>query len=127
MVTDDDLIELFGKTQKELKEIIDLNSKIFEVSTEFTGQLDHLYEVIGMVVVGRLFGWRVMRLVSSRRCWTLATKLFGDPKLLMPPEGELSHKSIGLILAKKVGYYWDVISGKASRDDLPLHERKLIK
>lgn len=127
LITDQELMEKFGKTEKELKEMVVLYSKIEQVCTDFTGQIDHLYEVVGMVVAGRLFGWRVMRLVSSRRCWTLAFKLFGDPKLLMPERGSLTRKSIGLDIVDGIGRYWDVISGKSNRDDLPLHERKFLK
>jgi hypothetical protein len=80
-----------------------------------------LYEAIGMVVTGRLMGWRVMRLVSSGRCWALSIKLFGDPKLLMPARGKYYDKSVGMKIIDTTGEYWDYIKRVKS---LPLEQRK---
>jgi len=92
-------------TDKELKDEID------KVSTEFHGQIDDLYQAVGMIVVGRLYGWKVMRLASPRSCWTKAFKLFGDPKKLMPERGLLAHKSLGLRVCDAVGDYWEFVRG----------------
>ena len=90
----------------------ELNEKIIQVSTDFKGQIDDLYQVVGMIVVGRLFGWRVMRLAAPRRIWSKSAELFGDPKLLMCSRGVLAYKSLGLKIVDKVGDYWDVVKGK---------------
>jgi len=89
----------------------ELMAKIDEVSGAFVGQIDDLYKVVGMIVVGRLYGWRVMRLITSGPLWKSAFKLFGDPKELMPQRGKYSHKSIGLRVVDEIGGYWDVIKG----------------
>ena len=89
----------------------ELLQSIDAVCTDYKGQLDDLYKAVGMLVVGRLYGWRVMRLVSSRSVWTRVSRLFGDPKQLMEPEGRLAHKSVGLNAIKTVSEYWDVING----------------
>lgn len=104
----------------------ELNQKIEQVCEEFHGQLDHLYQAVGMIVVGRYFGWRVMRLVAPARTWRLATKLFGDPKLLMPERGRLAHKSVGLKLADRIGDYWGIIRGSRSRDEIPVEQRRMV-
>lgn len=101
----------------------ELNAKVETVCTEFSGQLDDLYAVVGMIVVGRLFGWRVMRLVSRRGHWALAAKLFGDPKALMRERGVLAHKSVGLAIIDKAGDYWEVIRGHKS---IAREDRKLV-
>lgn len=102
----------------------ELMARIEEVTKDFHGQIDHLYEAVGMIVIGRLFGWKVMRLASSRRCWTTATSLFGDPKLLMREREKYAYKSFGLAVVDKVGDYWEVIKGhrKVSMD-----ERRIIE
>lgn len=106
-------------TDEELMKLIE------NIVKDYTGQADHLYEAIGMVVVGRLFGWRVMRLVSSRRCWMLASKMFGDLKEFLPERGRYAHKSIGLELVDRIGGYWDFIRG--SKSSAPIQEdRKTI-
>src|SRR5574343_577307 len=99
----------------------ELMKKIEEVSTNFVGQLDDLQAAVGMLAVGRLYGWRVTRLISSKRHWQVACRLFGDLKELLPPEGDLAHKSVGLTVVKKAGDYWDFVAGNVSRDELPLH------
>ena len=104
----------------------ELMAKIEEVTKNFIGQLDQLYEAVGMITTGRLLGWRVMRLVSSRRCWMMASKLFGDPKKLMPERGKYYKKSIGFKIIDGTMDYWDVIAGNVSREELPLHERKRL-
>lgn len=102
----------------------ELMKKVQKISTEYHGQIDDLYEVVGLIITGRLFGWRVMRLASSRSCWTLATKLFGDPKLLMPERGTLAYKSFGLKFCDKAGEYWEVIKGHT---DIPMIDRRMIE
>jgi len=99
---------------------------IEEVSTAFVGQLDDLQAAVGMLAVGRLYGWRVTRLISSKRHWSVACKLFGDLKELLPERGVLAHKSVGLAIVDKAENYWDIVAGNVSRDALPLHERKMI-
>lgn len=102
--------------------------KIDQVTEAYVGQLDYLYEVIGMVVTGRLLGWRVMRLVSSNRCWRLASKLFGDPKLIMPERGKHYNKSVGCKIIdttiEKSGEYWGYINRSKT---MPISERKLVQ
>ena len=102
----------------------ELNNKIEEVADNYTGQIDDLYTAVGMIIVGRLFGWRVVRLTSSNSQWTRITKIFGDPKDLMPERGKYARKSVGLAIADKIGSYWDVVRGLAS---VPMAERKEIK
>jgi hypothetical protein len=101
----------------------ELHQQIADVSESYKGQLDDLYKAVGMLVVGRLFGWRVMRLVASRSVWSKASKLFGDPKQLMEPEGRLAYKSCGLNAIKTVSEYWDVINGV---EKIPKEEKAAV-
>lgn len=117
-ITDNDLIEELLRD--------DLAKKIVHVTANFTGQLDDLYSAIGLIVVGRLLGWRVVRLVAPRRLWVVTNKLFGDPKKLMQERGYLYYKSIGCKIVDDIGGYWDFISGAKSRDSLPMEERKKV-
>lgn len=91
----------------------ELNEKIDRVCFDFVGQLDDLYSAIGIVVMGRRYGSRVMRLVSSRRHWGLMVKLFGDPNQIMRERDVCTHKSIGLEYIDKASDYWEVIKGHA--------------
>lgn len=103
-----------------------LNDQIEQVCESFQGQIPDLYQMIGIVIVGRLFGWRVVRLTASRRMWTMVMKSFGDPKIWMPERGRLAYKSTGLKTVDELGGYWDVIRGSASRDGFPSDQRKAV-
>lgn len=102
------------------KELMD---KIEDLTRDYKGDISNFYEAVGMVVVGRLFGWRVIRLVSSGRSWTFTTKLFGDLKELLPERGAYAYKSVGLKIADDLGEYWEIIKRHKS---MPLEERKMI-
>lgn len=103
-----------------------LNERIEEVCGIFHGQIPDLYQMIGIVIVGRLFGWRVVRLTASRRMWMMVTRMFGDPKVWMPERGRLAHKSVGLKIVDKLGDYWDFINGVTPRDGISEQDRKLL-
>ncbi len=103
-----------------------VQNQIETVCQEFHGQAPDLFQIVGVVVVGRFFGWRVVRLVVSRRIWSLTTRFFGDPKEWMPERGLLAYKSKGLQFVDTMGGYWDFIKGVTPRDGLPNEDRKLL-
>jgi len=101
----------------------ELMKEIDRVSADFSGSYDDLQAAIGAVMVGRLYGWRVVRLAGSRRHWTLACKFFGDLKEILPPETPLSQKSMAYRIVTKAGNYWEVIKG---HEPLLLDDRKMM-
>ena len=104
----------------------ELDIRIEQVCKEFKGQIPDLYQMVGIVIVGRMFGWRVVRLTASRSMWARVTRTFGDPKIWMPERGLLAHKSCGLALVDKLGDYWNFINGNRSREELSTEDRKMI-
>lgn len=115
-----------GKQLDDLFRSVELVVEVEKVTKTFQGQLDHLYEAVGMMLLGRLMGWRVMRLVSSKRCWKMAVNLFDDPRKWMDEKGEYYTKSVGMRIFDTAKEYWDFIAGNVNRDDMPLHKRKMI-
>ncbi len=114
-------------TNEELSDELvpkELADKIVNATVEFHGQIDDFYAAVGMIVVGRLVGWKVMRLVASRKCWATASKWFGDPKLLMKERGPLAHKSIGLKIADKFEEYWEYVRG---HKHMALEDRRAVE
>jgi hypothetical protein len=101
----------------------ELMKKIEEVTRDYKGDIGNFYEAVGMLVVGRLFGWRVIRLVSSGRSWTFTCKLFGDLKELLPERGRYAHKSVGLRISDELGEYWEIIKRHKT---MPIEQRKMI-
>lgn len=97
--------------------------KIEEVTKDYKGDISHLYEAVGMIVVGRLFGYRVMRLVSARRTLSDALKLFGDLSELMHEKEKYYNKSLGMRVVDTMGDYWEVIKRHKS---MPIQEKRII-
>jgi hypothetical protein len=101
----------------------DMGVKISKVCKEYTGNGQDLILIVGMVVVGQEFGWRVVRLIASRRLWTLACAIFGDLKELLPERGVLAYKSVGLVILDRAGRYWELIRGQDKMDG---DQRKML-
>jgi hypothetical protein len=99
----------------------ELNARIEELCETHRGQLDDLYRAVGMMVVGKYFGWRVMRLVSTRSDWANAVKLFEDPKEWMRERGRFADRSLGLKIADEMGKFWEIIKGHVS---VSAHDRR---
>jgi len=102
----------------------ELMKKIEDVTKNYKGDINHLYEAVGMIVIGRLFGWRVMRLVTPGRTWIDVKKLFGDPKELMQEKERYYDKSLGAKVVDKMGNYWEVIRRHQS---MPVHEKRIVE
>lgn len=98
---------------------------------EFHGDSEKLSNAVGMMYVGRIYGWEHQRVVSPRSTWKLATKTFGDPKELLPKRTPLAEKKSNAIKvidklsqAGKLLYgYIDVVQGKFT---IPREDRKAI-
>lgn len=108
-------------SEKRLMSDEELLAKMREVAASVQGQGDDLCLVLGAIIAGRIYGWRVVRLWVPRRIWALGNTWFGDLKTFMPAETELSKRSLGFRLAKKAGDYWAFFQG---RDSMPLDQRK---
>lgn len=106
----------------------ELIKRVYSVVNDFHGQADDLCYVVGIVLVGRRYGWRVMRLISSRKAWKLASDLFGDLKTgeLMEEKGPIYSHSLGARIVDTLGHYWDFINGNKSREQLSNTDRKML-
>lgn len=105
-------------TEEELLKRIDYMCAIYK------GNGDKLLLLIGALVAGRRLGWRVVRLLLSRKQWAQLVQIFGDdPKLYMPERTELSCKSFVLKIVDSVGGYWDIVCGLRG---VSMDEKRLI-
>lgn len=100
-------------------------NKIIEVATiEFAGVFDELEKAIGMLMIGRLIGWKALALIHSRRTILKYEKLLGIKiKEEFEERGPLAHKSIALGVVDKVGDFWKAVSGEQSVEN----RRELVK
>ena len=90
---------------------------------KFEGQLDELESAVGMLMMGRLFGWKVLVLIHNKRTIRKYEEILGiSVRDAFPEEGPLAYKSMGLDLAKKLGNFWKAVSGDVKVE----HRRELV-
>jgi len=107
-------------TDAEMLELID------KKASEYSGMGGNLISAIGVLVLCRLYGWKVMRLISSRKQWNHANEIFGDIKTITPDRGKYARKSVGLIIADKLGDYWGFMRGQVNTKEDVEKNRKLL-
>lgn len=79
----------------------------------FKGQATELESAIGMLYVGRHFGWRVMYLIHSRNTISKYEKILGiNVKEEFPELGPRSDKSLAWRAAKTMSNYWKIVKGE---------------
>lgn len=88
-----------------------------KVSQEFVGDFIELSSAIGAFWLGRVYGWRVLRIVISSRIYTRHQRILGlDFKKELPRETEYSLKSVGYSIVLGLNKFWDVVKGSYSID-----------
>jgi hypothetical protein len=96
------------------KQAQDMLKRVEDSTKEFVGLFDELESAIGMYMIGRLVGWRVLVLIHNKRTIRKYEEILGgiDIRKEFPEEGPLAHKSLGLEIVKKVGNFWKAVSGE---------------
>jgi hypothetical protein len=80
---------------------------------QFRGRLSVIEMSVGALVIGQRYGWRVLKLVHSPMTIKKYEKVLGLKFTEVCPERtELTHKSVGLAIADKLGSFWAVATGK---------------
>jgi hypothetical protein len=89
----------------------------------FSGYLDDLEAAIGMYMVGRHFGWKVIALIHNKRTIRKYEEILGiDIRQEFPAETPISERNNGYRLAKKLSNFWKAVSG-----DTPIPDRGLTE
>ena len=125
MTTNQEILDLNDDKKKMITDQEMLNLMELKAS-EFTGIGNDLILAVGILVLSRFYGWRVMRLIASRRQWNVAVKIFGDIKKMTPERGQYARKSVGLALADKIGDYWSYMRGQKNSKEEPEKGRQMI-
>jgi hypothetical protein len=86
---------------------------IEETTRHYAGQFDELEKALGMLVLGRLVGWKVLMLIHNKRTIRKYEKALGiNIREEFPEEGPFTHKSVAYSVIKKVGNFWKGVSGE---------------
>ncbi|SFL37823.1 hypothetical protein SAMN05216302_10726 [Nitrosomonas aestuarii] len=95
---------------------------IDEAVENYRGQADELENAIGMLMIGRIYGWKVLVIVHNKRTIKKYESILGiNIREMFPPEGPLAHKSLGYRIASKLSNFWKAVSG-----DIKIENRREI-
>ena len=83
---------------------------------QFDGNLDELESAVGMIMLGRHYGWRVMLLIHSPNTIRKYLKILGIKNLrdVLPEVGVLAHRSTAWRLVDGTKDFWKVVRGQLS-------------
>jgi hypothetical protein len=91
----------------------------------FHGQLDELESALGMYMLGRHMGWKVLYIVHSKKTVKKYEEILGiDVRDEFEAETVDSHRSNGYRLSQAFSNFWKVVSGE---EKIERAERKLME
>jgi hypothetical protein len=100
---------------KEALQYIEIVNK---ATDKFVGQFDELENAIGMLMIGRLVGWKVLVLIHNKRSIRKYEAILGiNVREMFPEEGPFAAKSLGYKAALALGNFWKAVSGDLQIDD----------
>ncbi|MEW6164510.1 MAG: hypothetical protein AB1642_05555 [Pseudomonadota bacterium] len=89
------------------------------IIANFKGDMHDLESAIGMFMVGRLMGWKVLVLIHNKRTIRKYEDYLGIKiRDAFPPETDLSDKSVAYDLVQRLGSFWKAVSGELKDDQL---------
>ncbi len=89
-----------------------LMKRVDDIARDFTGQFEELESAVGMLLIGRLFGWKVLVLIHNKRTIRKYEGILGiDIRTAFGDTGPLTYKSLGYDIAESLGQFWKVVSG----------------
>lgn len=108
-------------SDKDAAEII---ARLDHLIVNFEGQFDELENAIGMYMVGRLIGWRVLVLLHNKRTISKYEKILGGINIReeFEPTTDFSNKSVAFEIVTKLGNFWKGVNGEY--DDPELKEKR---
>lgn len=93
-----------------------------EAIVRFEGNLDELESAIGMFMIGRHLGWKVLYVLHSKRTIRKYEEILGITiRDVFEAEGPDAERSNGFRALKSVTNFWKAVSGET-----PIPEKKLL-
>lgn len=94
-----------------------------EAIIRFEGNLDELESALGMYMLGRHFGWKVLYILHSKRTVRKYEEILGiSIRDEFEAEGPDADRSNGFRALKTVTNFWKAISGET-----PIPDKKLVR
>jgi len=95
-------------TDQEILALVD------RAADNFNGNLDELESAIGLLMIGRHYGWRVLLLIHSPGTIRKYCKILGIKHLreALPEVGVLAHRSTAWRMVDGTQNFWKVVRGQ---------------
>lgn len=92
----------------------DIQALFDQAVDQFSGDLNELESAIGMIVLGRYFGWLVVLLIHSPATVRKYLKMLRVDSLrdVLPEVGPLAHRSNAWRLLDSKKNFWKVVRGQ---------------
>jgi hypothetical protein len=93
----------------------ELGDKLKESAEAYRGDLRLFQSAVGALLVGKLYGWRILRIVLAPISYRKYEKILGIRfRDYCQERTALSDKSVGLKIADYMGDFWKVAEGIVS-------------
>jgi len=94
-----------------------------EAIVRFEGNMDELESALGMYMIGRHFGWKVLYILHSKRTIRKYEEILGiSIRNEFEAEGPDAERSNGFRALKSITNFWKAISGET-----PIPDKKLVQ
>ena len=94
-----------------------------ETIVRFEGNMDELESALGMYMIGRHFGWKVLYIIHSKRTIRKYEDILGiTVREEFDAEGPDAERSNGFRAVNTVTNFWKAISGET-----PIPDKKLVQ
>jgi len=102
-------------------------SRLDSLAVNFEGDFGELESAIGMYIVGRLVGWKVLVLLHNKRTIKKYETILGGINIReeFEPVTDFSSKSIAFKIVTKLGNFWKGVNGEYDDDQLRQRRREL--
>lgn len=102
----------------------ELVAHIDKMIEEFKGDAPELIAAIGTLMVGRVYGWKVLRIITSSKSYSKYQRVLGmEFKDYLPATTKFSDRSLGFKIVTNLNNFWEVVQGKASATINPKDKR----
>ena len=107
-----------GKTRHvDADEAMRRHKLMDEAILDFRGGMDELEGALGMYMIGRHFGWKVLYLIHTKKTVANYEKILGiTVRDEFEPETVDSHRSLGYRAASALSNFWKIVSGEQKLD-----------
>lgn len=105
----------------------ELVTRLDHLTVNFVGQFDELEAAIGMYMLGRLVGWKVLVLLHNKRTIKKYETILGGINIReeFEPVTEFSNKSLAFDIVTKLGNFWKGVNGEYDNEELRQKRREL--